>query len=149
MKLEIDVNPPKGSTSEIKYLDFPLVFGVRLQTLPSSFAGKMHALLCREYVKGRDWYDFIWYVSQNTQINYALLQNALQQTGPWCDKKIEVNKNWLLTALKNKIAHLPWHEVANDVIRFLKPHEQKSLEYWNRDFFISRVEKLSNYLAES
>jgi len=148
VKLEIDVNPPKMATSEIKYLDFPLAFSVRVQTLPSSFAGKIHALLCREYVKGRDWYDFVWYVSQHSQVNYILLQNALQQTGMWQGKNIAVNKQWLLNELENKIKSLNWREVAKDVNRFLKPQEQRSLEVWSLDFFISRLAKLKEYLQE-
>ena len=48
----------------MKYLDFPFVSSVLLQDLPSLFAGKIHAMLCREYVKGRDWYDFIWFTNR-------------------------------------------------------------------------------------
>ncbi len=69
IKLEIDTNPPAGSNYEMKYLDFPFVSSVTVQDLPSLFAGKLHALLCREYAKGRDWYDFIWYTSRGAEIN--------------------------------------------------------------------------------
>ncbi|MCL5261635.1 MAG: nucleotidyl transferase AbiEii/AbiGii toxin family protein [Gammaproteobacteria bacterium] len=147
IKLEVDINPAVGSKSEIKYLDFPLPFSIRLQTLPSLFAGKVHALLCRSYMKGRDWFDFVWYVSRKTEINYQLLQNALKQMGPWENQKIEVNKSWILSELENKILHINWHFITNDVIRFLKPQDQKSLEVWSKEFFISRLEKLSDYLS--
>ncbi len=61
IKFEVDTNPPSYSGVEIKYVDFPFVSSVTVQDKPSLFAGKLHALLCREYVKGRDWYDFLWY----------------------------------------------------------------------------------------
>src|SRR5580704_4723863 len=64
IKLEIDTNPPDGSRYELKYLDFPLAYSVQSQDLPSLFASKNHALLCRDYIKGRDWYDFSWYVAK-------------------------------------------------------------------------------------
>src|SRR3990167_5840855 len=73
IKLEIDTNPPGGSEYELKYLDFPLPYSVQTQDLPSLFASKSHALLCRDYTKGRDWYDFIWYVSRKTPVNFSLL----------------------------------------------------------------------------
>ena len=82
IKLEIDANPPQGSVFEIKYLDFPVPFGIKAQDLSSLVAGKCHALLCRNYTKGRDWFDFIWYVSRNTPINFNLLTQAINQIGP-------------------------------------------------------------------
>jgi predicted nucleotidyltransferase component of viral defense system len=69
IKLEIDTNPPSGSQYEVKYLDFPFLSPVTLQDPATLFAGKIHALLCRNYVKGRDWYDFIWYASRRTPVN--------------------------------------------------------------------------------
>ncbi len=63
IKLEIDTHPSQGSDFEYRYLDFPLDFEARAQDLPSNFALKLHALLCRPYVKGRDWFDFGWYVA--------------------------------------------------------------------------------------
>ena len=79
IKLEIDVNPPAGSGFAYTYLDFPLDFEIRHQDLPSNFALKIHALLCRPYLKGRDWYDFNWYIRQNVRPNVPLLQAALDQ----------------------------------------------------------------------
>jgi predicted nucleotidyltransferase component of viral defense system len=95
IKLEIDTHPPLGSHYELKYLDFPLPYSVRTQDLPSLFASKCHALLCREYIKGRDWYDFIWYVARKTSINAELLSQALAQAGPWKGQKNLVTQKWL------------------------------------------------------
>ena len=60
----------------------------------------------------------------------------------------KVDKQWLLNELENKVKSLKWRDVVSDVSRFLKPQEQRSLEVWNRDFFISRLEKLSAYLLD-
>ncbi|MCK4994922.1 MAG: nucleotidyl transferase AbiEii/AbiGii toxin family protein, partial [Candidatus Omnitrophica bacterium] len=73
LKLEVDTNPPDGSNFENKFLDFPFPFSVTMQDMPSLFAGKSHALLCREYTKGRDWYDFIWYISRQIKMNWEFL----------------------------------------------------------------------------
>lgn len=60
IKLEVDTNPPAGGAFETAYVDFPFPQAVVAHDLPSLFAGKLHAVLCRRYLKGRDWYDFIW-----------------------------------------------------------------------------------------
>ena len=131
---------------EIKYLDFPYASAVIVQDLPSLFAGKSHALLCREYVKGRDWYDFLWYVSRKIKINFDFLKNACQQQGPWKEKEMTVNKTWYLNEMKKRIKNIDWAEVKSDVIRFLKPREQETLKLWSEDFFLDRLQKIGEYL---
>ncbi len=142
IKLEVDINPPDGSEYEIKYLDFPFVSSVVVQTLPSLFAGKIHALLCRDYLKGRDWYDFLWYTARRTQINYRLLSSALSQVGPWKNQGIPVDYDWCMQSLKAKIESVDWHSAAEDVRRFVRVREQKSLDLWNRALFIGQLEKI-------
>lgn len=143
IKFEVDTNPPLGAETEIKYLDFPFPFTVQTKNLPSSFSGKIHALLCRPYLKGRDWYDFIWYIAQNIGLNYQLLTNAINQIGPWQKQNILINKDWVLTQLDQKIQSIDWQKAAEDVRRFLRPNEQEALGLWSEDFFLSRLEKLS------
>lgn len=145
IKLEVDTNPPAGSQFETKYLDFPFAFAVTVQDLPSLFAGKSHALLCREYVKGRDWHDFSWYVGRKTPINYSFLTHACRQQGPWQGKDIVVTREWYLTKMKNKIEQINWEEAKQDVLRFLKPRALPSLELWSRNFFLDRLEKFKSY----
>jgi len=148
IKLEIDTHPPAGSNYALKYLDFPLPFQVNSQDLPSLFASKCHALLCREYIKGRDWYDFNWYVTRQTPINLNLLGNAIAQTGPWQNGRNKITNQWLLQKLKLKIKEIDWQAAKQDVARFLKPREVSSLNVWSKEFFLDRVEKLAHYLAE-
>ncbi|TET33047.1 MAG: nucleotidyl transferase AbiEii/AbiGii toxin family protein [Planctomycetota bacterium] len=142
IKLEVDTNPPTGSGQELQYLDFPFVSAVAVQDKPSLFAGKIHALLCREYSKGRDWYDFIWYTSQGIGINYAFLSSAINQLGPWKDQGITVEKTWLLSELKKKIASLNWKQAADDVRRFVRANEQPSLDLWGKKLFLHQLDKL-------
>lgn len=149
IKLEIDTMAPFGSQVENRYHDFPLNFAVTTHTLPSLFAGKSHSLLCRIYTKGRDWYDFLWYVSRKTPLNYEFLSSAIDQTGPWKGQRIKVDKSWYLEEMKKKIVSTNWNEATDDVRRFLKERELKSLELWNVDFFLSRLEMLEATLTAS
>lgn len=143
IKLEIDTNPPEGSITELKYLDFPLPYAINVQTVESLFAGKIHALLCRPYTKGRDWFDFVWYVARNTHINFTLLQHAIDQKSPWERLSVIVDVSWVCEKLTEKIGMTNWTEAKKDIARFLRPNEISSLEVWSKEFFLSRVEKLN------
>ena len=140
IKLEIDVEPPAESGYEYTYLDFPTDFEVCHQDLSSNFALKIHALLCRGFLKGRDWYDFNWYVRQGVSPNLAHLRNALIQFGPWQGRgDLDVNLPWLQEVLQQKIVEIDWREAAADVERFLPASEQKSLALWSERFFTQKV----------
>ena len=142
IKLEVDTNPPSGSGHELKYLDFPFVSSVVVQDRPSLFAGKIHALLCREYIKGRDWYDFIWYTSNRTSVNYDFLTSAINQFGPWQGQSVAVDKAWLLNELKRKIVSMDWKQAAEDVRHFVRVTEQPSLDLWSKELFLGQLDKL-------
>jgi hypothetical protein len=145
IKLEIDVNPPLGSDEATSFLDFPLDYEVRHQDLPSNFALKIHALICRGFLKGRDWFDFSWYVSRDIAPNLSLLRNALIQAGPWKgDAAISVDLAWLKAALSSTIAKIDWKEAGDDVARFLRPAELRSVDLWSERFFLAKVEKLTS-----
>lgn len=146
IKLEVDINPPEGSTYELKFLDFPLAFSVQSQDLASLFASKSHALLCREYTKGRDWYDFSWYVARKAPVNFLLLNNAIAQAGPWKGQNFLVTPKWFLDELRIKINNTDWNAAKQDIKRFLRPRELPALDVWSKEFFLSRVDKLAEYL---
>jgi predicted nucleotidyltransferase component of viral defense system len=148
IKLEIDCNPPAGSSFETRYIDFPNIAPITTMTPESGFASKSHALLCRDFIKGRDWYDYWWYVSKKTAINYKLLQNALFQIGPWSGEKIGITPQWYRDAISAKIEKIDWKIAREDVRRFLPLQEQENLEHWNRDFFLSLVDRMTEYLEE-
>ncbi|WP_370175774.1 nucleotidyl transferase AbiEii/AbiGii toxin family protein [Sphingobium abikonense] len=144
IKLEIDTNPPPGSGEASTFLDFPADYEVRHQDLPSNFALKIHALLCRGYLKGRDWYDFSWYISNGVTPNLTHLQAALIQAGPWTGQEgFNIDMAWLENTLRNTIATIDWKAAADDVRRFLRPAEAKSLALWSDRFFLAKLEKMA------
>ena len=147
IKLEIDTNPPAGSDFEYTYLSFPVDYEVCHQDLSSNFALKMHALLCRPWLKGRDWYDFNWYIAQGISPKIELLQHALVQWGPWEGQDIDVDCAWLVDTLRDKMTSIDWRDAAADVERFLKPIEQKSLSLWNDRFFRHKLDRLNELLG--
>lgn len=141
IKLEIDTNPPAGSGSELHYLNFPLLAAVEVQDLPSNFAGKSHALLCRQYVKGRDWYDFLWYCANNTVPNFEFLSQAINQTGPWAGQNVQITPSWYFNALEEKIKQIDWSKAINDVRPFLNSEGRDALRLWTMDFFLYTLNK--------
>ncbi|MDC7692877.1 nucleotidyl transferase AbiEii/AbiGii toxin family protein [Asticcacaulis sp. DXS10W] len=143
IKLEIDTNPPVGSTEAKTYLDFPTDYEVRHQDLASNFALKIHALLCRPYVKGRDWFDFSWYVARRVVPNLTLLSAALRQKGPWAGQSdLDVDINWLKAVLTEKIDTIVWSDATEDVRRFLRASEAKTLDLWGAAFFHASLQKI-------
>lgn len=142
IKVEIDTNPPAGAVEKTEYIGFPEDFQILAYDTSSLMSGKIHALLCRIYDKGRDWYDFNWYVNNNCTPNLTLLENALKQLGPWKGQDITVDEKFLKQALTNKINSLDWANIKTDVRKFLSPEKAKTLEMWSSDFFTSKVNKL-------
>jgi len=146
IKFELDTKPPAGSDVETKYLDFPYPFPVITQDSPSLFAGKSHALLCRKYTKGRDWYDFLWYVARKTPINFKFLSNAIEQVGPWKGERVDATKEWYLQKMQERVESIDWNDAKKDVMRFLKPRDLLPLELWSKEFFLDRLGKMQEYL---
>ena len=143
IKLEIDCNPPQGSIPETHVLDYPYPLPIISQDLPSLFSGKCHALLCRKHIKGRDWFDFIWYIQHNTAPNFNFLKHALEQYGPYQGQHIEISTEWLKNELSKKIKSLDWQMVADDVKKFLPSDYLHTLDSWNKDLFLSLLKKLN------
>lgn len=142
IKMEIDINPPGKFTTEAKTLLQPIPFSVNTLTLPGLFAGKIHALLCRPWqqrVKGRDWYDFIWYVRNETPVNLVHLQQRLIQSGAWKNKK-KLTLKQLQDLLLSKINSTNFENAKKDISPFIK--DQQTLAMWSTPFFIQLVDKL-------
>ena len=142
IKIEVDKNPPAGADTVSSFVDFPTDFAIRTHDLPSLFAGKCHALLCRNYVKGRDWFDFSWYVSNRVKINYQLLSNALNQVGPWQNQKAKVDELWLKRELLGRVQEVEWPEALRDMSRFVRSDQTESLSFWGQELFTAKVQKM-------
>ena len=119
IKLEIDTNPPQGAGLETRIINkyFPLSF--LAYDLESLFAGKLHAVLSREYVKGRDYFDLGWYLSKWKDLNpnLKLLANALRQTK---FKDTAPAKDTWRQAIFKAVHRTDWDMVKKDVENFLE-----------------------------
>ena len=135
IKLEVDTDPPSGFSTETKYLLQPIPFAVRVFALPDLFAGKMHVILCRKWktrVKGRDWYDLVWYAANHPQLHLSHLEQRMRQSGHWKNTKA-LSVASFKTLMLNAIEHLSVDQARREVEPFVRNPE--SLKIWSRDFF--------------
>lgn len=135
IKVEVDTDPPPGFLTATRYLLLPIPFAVRCYTLPSLFAGKMHALLCRKWknrVKGRDWYDLVWYAANHPQLNLHHLEQRMRQTGHWSEAA-PLTHAAFEELLKDAIACLDIEQARQDVAPFVRDHQ--TLALWSQEFF--------------
>ena len=142
IKLEVDINPPFGATYEMKYKLLPSPHQIRLYDKSSLFAGKIHAILCRNWhsrTKGRDLYDYVFFLANNVNVNLELLRNKLIDS-KYINKNDDFNIDILKDMLTNKFKEIDYKNAKEDVIPFIKDIE--SLNLWNSDFFIKITEQL-------
>lgn len=143
IKLEVDTNPPPGAGFELRYALRPVPYVVRLYDKPSLFAGKIHAVLCRNWarrIKGRDLYDYVWYLSQDTPVNLFHLQKRLEQSDRW-DSSKQLALQDTKDMLKERFSQLDFEVAKKDVIPFLS--DASELDLWNAGFFQAITENLT------
>ncbi len=143
VKFEIDCNPSLGFKTETKWLDIPEFAQVVVLDEPSLFAGKLHAILCRNYkniVKGRDYYDFLFYAQKRIKPNLIYLRNKLIETGKINDSD-HFDLNVLKSMLKEQFEKVNFEQVKQDAMRFVFKNED--LFYYTKDLFIQMVDKIS------
>lgn len=135
VKIEVDTDPPPGFATTTRYLLQPIPFAVRSYALSDLFAGKMHALLFRRWkdrVKGRDWYDFVWYAANHPRLNLSHLEQRMRQTGHW-EGDGPLSPALFTSLLHDAIDRLDVNQARRDVAPFIK--DQGMLALWSRDFF--------------
>ena len=113
-----------------------------LEILLNAHAGKMHALLFREYKvrdKGRDWYDFVWYVARGTPLNLIHLEARMRQSKNW-NRATSLTRETFLDLLRNKIENLNISSAREDIQNFVR--DPRSLEIWSKEFFLSLLPKI-------
>lgn len=132
IKIEVDINPPMKFDTEQKLRLLPFSFMTRCFVLSDLFAGKIHALVYRNWksrVKGRDWYDFEWYMRNGTELNFEHLQERIRQFDG-----ADLNKKQFIEKLKERLASTDIDAVKRDVQRFtINPDE---LKIWSNDYFL-------------
>jgi predicted nucleotidyltransferase component of viral defense system len=141
IKIEIDRIPPLGFDTEEKLLVRPFSFYVNCFSLPSLFAGKLHALLFRKWknrVKGRDWYDMEWYIRKGVPLNTQHFLNRALETSDW--KEETITSEQILQLLTEKINAVSFESVTEDVRRFI-PNDEK-LKIWSLNYFKDLIQKM-------
>ena len=131
IKIEVDINPPLGFSTEQRLLLQPYSFMTRCFTLPDLFAGKMHALLFRQWgqrVKGRDWYDFEWYVRNGVPLDFEHFRIRAKDFNG-----IEINREEFTDMLVEKMMTTDINMVKKDVMPFLQQTSDTTI--WSNDYF--------------
>jgi len=146
IKLEIDTNPPEGSAFQTAFIGFPVTAAITVQSLESAFGTKSHALLCRRYIKGRDWHDLLWFISRQVAPDLLLLQNAIDQQGSWAGQHQVVTPEWYIESLRARIDAVDWAAARDDVIRFVPARDQEGVALWGQDLFRYHLDRLAQYL---
>lgn len=148
IKLEVDTHPPLGFSTESIVRLSPRPFSVNAFTLPSLFAGKMHAVLCRGWgnrPKGRDWYDLIWYVANGVSLDLPHLSERLEQSCKYFDGTdvkfpTELTGKAVKELLLQRLEGLDIAKAQADVQPFIK--DMRELELWSKDFFVAVFEQI-------
>lgn len=142
IKFEIDTNPPEYATTELKFRLLPFPYQVKVYDKPSLFAGKIHAVIARTWktrVKGRDLYDYIFYLASNTAVNLKHLEARLKQTKSINEDQLTLKS--LICILNDHFDRIDYNEAKKDVMPFIEDIE--SLEIWSADFFKSITQNLT------
>ena len=138
IKIEVDIDPPQGFETEQKLLMLPFSFNTRCMVPSDLYAGKMHALLFRQWkhrIKGRDWYDFEWYVRNRIPLDFAHLQERAREFNG-----IELTKDEFIRMLKERFVKADIKQVKDDVMPFIENiHE---LDIWSNEYFLQLVDMI-------
>ena len=143
IKIEVDTNPPPGFATENRFLLLPIPFGVRTYALPDLFAGKMHAVLCRRWktrVKGRDWYDLVWYCAYHPELRLGHLEQRMRQSGHWSVTP-PLGQDDFKELIAEAIGRLDVDQARREVLPFVRYPE--ALNVWSREFFLDVVRRIT------
>ena len=142
IKFEVDINPPMGATFETKFSLLPSPYQVRLYDMPSLFAGKIHACLCRNWksrVKGRDFYDYVFFLAMGAKVNLVNLKAKLVQS-KFIAEDYDLTIENLKTLLNERFSNIDFAQAKEDVLPFVK--DKSKLDLWSKEFFIEITKQL-------
>ncbi len=142
VKFEIDIDPPPGFSTEGIQIFRPAPFTVRTYTLPDLFAGKLSAVLCRTWqhrVKGRDWFDLIWFVASHIPVHMGHLRQRLLQS-QFIKNDFIFGQKELKESLNQKLEGLDLERAMSDVRIFLK--DKRQLDGWSKDLFKAVIQRI-------
>ena len=142
IKFEVDTNPPAFATYEHKYRLLPVPYEIRLYDMPSLFAGKIHAVICRGWqsrIKGRDLYDYIFYLSKAVTVNQRHLRARLIDSG-YISENQECTLEEIKMMLKNRFDSIDFLQARKDVEPFIR--DTSILDIWSSEIFKQITEGL-------
>ncbi len=142
VKFEVDCNPALGFSCDSKWLDVPEFANIKVLDIESLFAGKIHAILCRNYknnVKGRDYYDFLFYLKKRVSPNLTYLRNKLIESGTIKENE-HFDTETLKAMLKDRFESVDFNQARQDAERFVIDNED--LSYFSKDLFIDLLDRL-------
>lgn len=143
VKFEVDIHPALGARYETKYSLFPFPYQIKVFDAPSLFSGKIHAIICRNWqnrVKGRDLYDYLFYLARSIPFNLEYLQKKLEQTGVIANNVL-LNLEEVKTLLRERFNKIDFKAAKEDVKPFLQHAEV--LDSWSKELFIAVTENLN------
>lgn len=144
IKFEVDTDNPSGFNVETKFRMLPSPYEVKVFDEATLFAGKIHALICRNYknhVKGRDYYDYLFYIGKGTKFNLEYLKNKLINTNDNFNKE-EITLEKVKELLKARFESVDYELAKKDVSNFIL--DKNSLNIWKKELFISTLDLLEN-----
>ena len=143
IKFEIDVDNPSGGVTEYRYRMLPAPYEVQIFDEATLFAGKIHAILCRTYskhVKGRDYYDYLFYIGKGSKLNFKYLESKLKNTGGIIDNSEVLTLEKVKELLKIKFESIDYESAKEDVSNFI--NDKESLKFWKKELFIATLNDL-------
>ena len=145
IKFEIDLDNPSGGVTEFKYKMLPAPYEVQIFDEPTLFASKIHAILCREYkhhVKGRDYYDYLFYIGKGSKFNIKYLENKLKNSGGKIGDSETLTLEKVKELLKEKFETTNYESAKEDVTNFV--NDKDGLKLWKKELFISTIDSLKS-----
>jgi hypothetical protein len=142
IKLEVDTDPPAEGKHEVRTLLIPIPFQVRLFTPSSLFAGKLHAVLCRNWkqrVKGRDFFDFVWYLGKRIPCDLTHLESRMRQSGHWT-QQTSLDESALHQLLIQRFQTVDFDQAQKDVRPFIQ--DADALKLWSPSFFTDLISQM-------
>jgi len=142
IKLETDIEPPPHFNTETKPVLHPIPFWIRSYCLPDLFAGKISAVLCRQWqqrIKGRDWYDFLWFIQHHVPVHLEHLDKRLRAFGFYSDVR-PLNESIVKKLLSKRIQTLNVQLAKEDISKFIK--NPSRLDAWSRQLFLAAVNEM-------
>ena len=143
IKFEIDTDNPSGGVTEFKYKMLPAPYEVQVFDEATLFAGKIHAILCRDYknhVKGRDYYDYLFYIGKGSKLNLKYLENKLKNSGGFIQNNETLTLEKIKELLLKKFESTNYEAAKKDVGAFISDRE--NLNFWKKELFIASLEEL-------